>query len=113
MSDNTKTAVDNAARDYWSKYFGAYGKMWVREIPRRIKAAMTQGKTASADTSAPDPHIVPSGHVLTSNGGIDLEGALREDSGTYRLFHASFDAEGTVTSFRTYGAVQAPARAAE
>lgn len=92
-----RQALDNAAKDYWTAYFGEYGKAWVREIPRRIKAAAHK-KTAQLD----EPSVVPAGYTITTDGGLDLEGAIRDASGT-RLFSASFDADGNVKDFRTFG----------
>lgn len=32
--------ADSVTRDYWSRYFGDYGKIWVKDIPIKIKAAL-------------------------------------------------------------------------
>lgn len=34
----TKLAVDDVAKDYWTKYFKEYGKAWVKDVPRKKKA---------------------------------------------------------------------------
>lgn len=96
-----RQALDNAAKDYWTSYFGEYGKAWVREIPRRIKAA-AQKKTAQLETQTVEPTVVPAGYTVTTDGGLDLEGAMRDAGGT-RLFSASFDADGNIKDFRTFG----------
>jgi hypothetical protein len=33
-----KVAVDSVAEKYWEQYFGEYGKVWVQDVKRRIKA---------------------------------------------------------------------------
>lgn len=45
-----KEAVDKATSTYWSDYFGEYGKMLVRKIPRKIKAGFEEayGKRTAA-----------------------------------------------------------------
>lgn len=33
-----KQAVDSVAENYWEQYFGEYGRIWVQDVKRRIKA---------------------------------------------------------------------------
>lgn len=100
-----KTAVDEAAKRYWQDYFSSYGEMWVREIPRRIKAALVTKKLAAVSGEDDlDADIAPFGYTARSDGGVDLEGALRVADSPPRLFKASFDADGTVLELNVYKA---------
>lgn len=92
-----KEAIDQAAKDYWKKLYGEYGESLVRDIPRRIKAALVANKkVASVDESA-DIRPVASASV---DGGVVLEG-LYSDSGTKLLFRATLDTSGDVQEIQT------------
>lgn len=133
-NDNiSKTAApDSNAVSYWSQYFGAdgagsgYGKLLVKKIPRRLKAAlvaemtMKAKKAASLSGNTPNQLVVapkllsgnfaPLAHTINeSDGSVVIEGVFRgEVEGTdgsprrlARLFRASFDKNAELTSFRT------------
>lgn len=112
-----KEAVDNTASDYWSDYFGDYGELWVRDIPRRIKAKLEQGHRSAAKAGTPPPtlgdaSISPLGYEITADRVI-LEGvyngqikAGRRTANTTQLFRAEFNHQGELTSFE---ALDAPA----
>lgn len=87
-----KWAVDEAAKKYWENYYKEYGKSWVRDIPRRVKKAMVESKTASDNGI-----VTPVGKAVSDNGVV-LEGMYRTDAGNF-LFRADFDHEGNITSF--------------
>ena len=91
-------AVDKSAEDYWSEYFGEYGQAWVRNIPRRVSAAL-QAK----DTRLASADIQPLGVALRADGGLTLEGfaAARRKSASSGARHVTafsidFDAAGRV-----------------
>lgn len=96
----TKKAVDQTAVDYWTSYFGEYGKQWVRNIPRNVKSAMLsdhrrQARKAGAEIV--DSAVVPMGYSITADRVI-LDGVYR---GSYddghreaKLFSAQFDHNG-------------------
>ena len=98
-----RQAVDATAEDYWEKYFGEYGKQWVRKIPRRIAHALLR-RTASAqvqgralDAAMATARIHTLGHVVQANGGLATEGVLYCDAPQLvRPFRAEFDAEGVL-----------------
>lgn len=100
----TRTAVDKKTQDYWSEYFGDYGKLFVRDIPRTIKnAALKEFRRSAArgDRTLHKSEVVPLGYRVTASGGLSLDGVLRVDysSGNKRrtasrLFNAQFSASG-------------------
>lgn len=67
-----KTAVDSATEAYYSKYFGPYGKLLTKDIPHRIKIAVSQRLEAKAE------------NVLALPTGISQSGSLLKVEGTYR-----------------------------
>jgi hypothetical protein len=44
----TKLAVDPHAKEYWSKYFGEYGKQWTRDIPKKKHKKKSQASFGSS-----------------------------------------------------------------
>lgn len=121
-----RKAVDSNAISYWTAYFSDsnYGKLWTRNIGKRVKAALTAEMTAKAHRQAektnsqlaPAPRIVsgsaaPLAHAITE-AGVTLEGVFRGESidaqgkseRIARVFKASFNHEGTLTSFRSVNA---------
>lgn len=92
-----KVAVDNAAKDYWKTLYGEYGEALVRDIPRRIKAALhANKKVASVDESA---DLYPIGSARHGDGLL-LEGLYKDASKKY-LFRAQLDKVGNVTELHT------------
>lgn len=93
-----KKAVDSAARKYWSLLFEDYGEQLTRDIPRRIKAALVDGKrVASVDDNAT---VLPIAHANVDDGML-LEG-LYKDATTKLMFLASLDKAGNVTDIKTH-----------
>ena len=75
MSDNQtmhKEAVDSKTKEYWSAYFKEYGQMWVRDIPRRIKAEMTT-KLAAKEIEG---RVAPLANCTTKDGMLSIEAAF-------------------------------------
>lgn len=91
--------VDKLTKDYWSNYFGDYGKLWVKDIPKRVKAAVDAKRTAAAGTAPIDAagDVVPLGYEITA-AALTLEGAYRTAAAT-QLFRATFNADGEITDF--------------
>ena len=95
-----KTAVDNAANKYWSTYFKEYGKMWVRNIPKRIKTAMLQTKELGVKTA--EGNIVPVAYDISDSGVLSLEAAFSgklDDQDAKVLVMAEFTEEGKLRKF--------------
>jgi len=116
MSDSkaklTKQALDSEAEKYWEDYYkdSGYGKLWTREIPKRVQAELTkQAKTAGAVSTAnesPKPSITPIATVITDHGVV-LEGLATYGQGPSaksRVFVADFDHEGAVLAFDSVSA---------
>ena len=92
-----KKAVDQAAKDYWRLLWDAYGEQLVKDIPRRIKAALVANKkVASIDESA-DVRAIAAAKVDT---GSVVEGVYHSD-GAKLLFRANLDKEGNVSEIQT------------
>ena len=96
---HSKQAVDSTAVDYWTNYFGPYGKQWVREISRKVKACVDKhlGRKVAAATDEGHYPVRALGKAITKEGVV-LEGAVRAPGGDL-LFRAAFNHEGHVTSF--------------
>lgn len=108
-----KTAVDQTAVSYWTDYFGEYGRQWVRDIPRRIKKALTERererKAAAADGAVDaEFQISPLGYTALDDR-MEFEGIARIGSRQV-MFVASFDHEGALQDLITR---DAPAHAAK
>lgn len=94
-----KVAVDQKAKDYWSKYFAEYGKMWVKDVPRRIKQATrreAKGKMAEGV-------VVPLAKNITEDM-LSVEAAFVgkiDDQDVKILVMASFDNEGKMKEFES------------
>lgn len=96
-----KRAVDQVTEDYYTEYFGEYGKAWVRKIPRKVASRIA----ADTKTSAEDAVIAPLGFTATAGGGLVFEGLFRsvpvikgraaaEPHFVFQGFRAEFDAHG-------------------
>lgn len=116
----TKTAVDEVTKSYWTEYFGDYGRQWVREIPRYIRAAIEQDMRKSAAAGEPRPFTVGDSDRVTplayavSDDRLVLEGRwvgdVQQGRHTNRkacLFRAEFSHDGDLASIST---MPAPAR---
>lgn len=87
-----KIALDQAAKDYWKLLYGEYGEALVKDIPRRIKAALvSKSRVASNDG---DADVRPVAHARDGENML-LEG-LYNDQGAKLLFRASIDRQGNV-----------------
>ncbi len=91
-----KIAIDEAAKKYWKLLYSemGYGEALVKDIPRRIKAALVDNKKIASVTDSAS--ILPIAMTKTESGAI-VEG-LFKDSKSKLMFKASIDAEGNVAS---------------
>ncbi len=103
----SKQAVDQTAIDYWTQYFGEYGKLWVREIPRNIRASLVpeSNRTASdGDGELTESSVVPLGYAVTADRLI-LDGVFRGRFASGRreskLFRAQFDHDGQLINLES------------
>ena len=95
-----KVAVDSTAKNYWSTYFKEYGQMWVRDVPRRIKQAMTREIKATKL----EGEIVPVAHDVSKDNTLSVEAAFigKVDGVESKIMvTASFNAEGKMESIDT------------
>jgi hypothetical protein len=95
-----KIALDEAAKKYWKMLFKelGYGEALVRDIPRRIKAALVDNKkVAGVDASAV---IIPVAHAVNGESRV-IEGIYSDGSRSKLLFRAALDSRGDVTDIRT------------
>jgi len=95
-----KIAADKAAQEYWGNYFREYGKMWVRDIPRRIKTAMVRTKDLSVKTA--EGNVAPLAHSISDEGNISVEAAFTgklDDKDAHVLITAEFNGEGRMQKF--------------
>ena len=111
-----KVAIDSFAKAYWIKLYGEYGKMFVRDIPRKIKRAaaleLAPGQKTASDEFDASGSVVPCGHAILDNGGIAIEGVFEHDTIGKFAFQTRFNENGEVTSFDsiklTAGGLDAP-----
>lgn len=108
---HSKTAADSKTEDYWVSYFGEYGKMFVREIPRTIKAALLPDLKRTANSEKRDLQIksssvVPLGYGVTKDDSLIVEGIVKvsyvdksEIRTAGRLFTAQFTSDGDLVDF--------------
>lgn len=89
-----KIAIDEAAKKYWKLLYSdmGYGEALVRDIPRRIKAALLDNKNVASVTDSAT--IVPVGFAK-NDSGVVVEG-LFKDAKSKLLFKASIDTDGNV-----------------
>jgi len=93
-----KTALDEAAKSYWKLLYGEYGEQLVRDIPRRIKAALfANSKVASIDDTAV---ILPIAHQA-ADAGLVIEGTY-EDNSSKLMFRATVGGNGEVSDIRYF-----------
>ena len=95
-----KTAVDKVTQDYWAGYFKEYGKMWIRNIPRRIKTAMVRTKDLGIKTA--EGNVVPIAHDLSEDGIFSIEAAFEgklDNKEAKVLIIAEFNDEGRMRKF--------------
>lgn len=92
-----KIAIDDAAKKYWKLLWGEYGEQLVRDIPRRIKAALVANKKLA---SVEEGIVLPTAHVV-SGDNLLVEGMYR-DSNTKMLFLATLDKELNVKELKSF-----------
>lgn len=95
-----KVAVDKATKEYWDNYFHEYGQMWTREIPRRIKTAMTKSKDLSVKTA--DGVLVPIAKDVADDGTLSIEASFNgklDDQDSKVLITAEFNELGRMLKF--------------
>jgi hypothetical protein len=79
-SVTTKTAVDQAAKDYWISFYKEYGQTWVKDVPRKIKAALIANKRVAAKSDDVQPgQIELLAFAEIKTGGVRLEGVFKAD----------------------------------
>jgi len=98
-----KTAVDQAAVKYWEQYFSEYGEMWVRDIPRRIKSAMT--RSAELKAKSVNGILKPLAKKRAEDGTLSIEAAFTgkiDDKIAKVLVTTSFDKAGKMLQFEAH-----------
>jgi hypothetical protein len=101
-SATIKTAVDQAAKDYWKAFYKEYGETWVKDVPRKIKAALISNKKVAAKNDEVKPgQIRPLAHAKFTTGGIRVEGIYQGANKKNLLFVADFDKAGNVKSIES------------
>lgn len=93
-----KTALDEAAKAYWKLLYGEYGESLVRDIPRRIKAALFANSKVAGIKE--DAIVLPTAHAATADGVI-VEGTY-EDNSTKLMFRAKLSDQGEVSDLRYF-----------
>lgn len=94
-----KTAVDTAAKDYWKLLFGDYGEQLVKDIPRRVKAALVTSNKVAAVSD--DGVVLPIAHKA-SDSEVVVEGVYR-DASNKMMFLATILVDGTVKDVKAFG----------
>lgn len=105
-----KIAVDQAAVEYYTTYFKDYGKLWVREIPRKVHARLAAIVRKSASSTPTELSLIGRSLPLygkrTTEGGLIIEGVFKGHGSVgkkkfpvARMFVATFDGEGNITQF--------------
>lgn len=92
-----KQALDQAAKDYWKLLYGEYGEALVRDIPRRIKAALLANKKVASIDEAADIRPVAKARF---EDGMFIEG-LYESGAQKLLFRATLDQGGNVSDIQS------------
>lgn len=93
-----KTALDDAAKAYWKLLYGEYGEQLVRDIPRRIKAALfAKSKIAAIDD---DAVVLPVAHHKGADGTV-VEG-MYTDKSSNLMFRAKLSNTGEVSDLRFF-----------
>jgi hypothetical protein len=102
MNRHRKVAVDEVAKRYWEQYFAdsGYGAAWVREIPKKVKAALgSSSRSASLRTaSAAEVDIRPYANIIDSDG-VSIEAFAVYPDKRVVAFVADFDHEGNLCGF--------------
>lgn len=95
-----KQALDSAAEQYWTDYFGDYGKAWVKKVPKRVALAVAKRVASSAKQPLTHAVVAPYGYRQREDGGLHFEGAFRgmagETPSVHRAFSAVFDKDGAL-----------------
>lgn len=94
-----KTAVDAAAKSYWKLLYGEFGEALVRDIPRRIKAALVTNKRLAS--TGQEGIVLPAACVRADDGGLLVEGMYR-DATTKVMFLATLNKECEVTDVKSF-----------
>jgi hypothetical protein len=95
-----KTAVDSKTSEYWTKYFGSYGKTFVRTIPRRIKAMLER----TMKTSSLEGNVAPLASNVSKDDTLSVEAAFKgtiDGKETTILVTAEFSEEGKLKKFES------------
>lgn len=92
--------MDAVTKAYWEEYYKDYdyGRMWVRDIPRYIRAALAPQLKRKANGELPKVSVVPLGYAVLKDNGLRTDGLVRQ-GGRSRLFTAEFSADGDLRHF--------------
>jgi hypothetical protein len=93
----SKVAVDQDAKNYWKLLFGEYGDALVRDIPRRIKAALVANKKVAS--AGDEGTLRPVASV--KDGETTIVEGVYSDTSKKLLFKATLDKEGNVSAIDT------------
>ena len=123
-----KVAVDRNAAEYWEQLRGAYGKLYAKSVPRKIKAALDKefaafaAKTAERAKTDKSARVATAPKILSGESAalavskpdkvLHVEGVFRgiaegrdgKPVRLARLFNAAFDENGELTAFRSIAA---------
>lgn len=101
-----KQALDEAAKKYWEEYFKDYGKLWVRDIPRKITAHLATSVRRHATVKK---QITVEGEALPlwgkeqADGSLFVEGAFKGQVANGKqirlMWAALFDADGKILKY--------------
>ena len=94
-----KIAIDSAAKAYYKLLWADYGEDLVRDIPRRIKAALVANKKLAS--TGQEGIVLPAACVKSADGGLLIEGMYR-DSDTKMMFLATLDKECNIKEIKSF-----------
>lgn len=95
--------TDKKTQDYWTSYYGEYGEMLVREIPRLIKAAiLPEFRRSASNFQVKQSSVIPLGFGELDSGDLRIDGVIKiayttgsdEVKQQSRLFVATVSADG-------------------
>ena len=93
--------TDKKTQDYWTAYYGEYGAMLVRDIPRLIKAAiLPEFRRSASNFQVAASSVIPLGFGEMDSGDIRVDGVIKiaYTTGTKEVKHQSRLFVATVTS---------------
>lgn len=93
-----RVAVDEVAKKYWEDYYMEYGRAWIRDIPRRIKAAVDEERPTRTASTDEGYKVIPLAHKREGST-LTWEGLYSTPSERL-LFAADFDLDGNIAAFK-------------